>query len=375
MKKLFYILIFIAGCKEAYNPSLKSLNVGYLVAEGNIVAGNDSTVIHLSRTTSISDSSNITNPVTNAAVQIESEDGQNYQLQDEFDGSYFAPPLNISTNKKYRVHIFTVDGKEYASDYVPVKISPAIDSVSWKLDSTNGVNIYVNSHDAQGQTLYYQWKYVETWQHRATYTSAYVFENGTIRLRTPDEYITNCWTVLPASSINISSTTQLASDIVYEKRLVNIPYGSEKLSIVYSILVEQYALTKEAFQFWENLKKNTEQIGTIFDPQPFADFGNIHCITNPAEPVIGFISASSIEEQRIYIFKQDLSSWPYRPPLCEVDTLKPGDDITSVADGGFIPLYEITIPGTPETGLLITEPECADCRVHGGSTIKPPYMP
>lgn len=374
MKRFFFILLLFVACKQVYNPPLKNVSTNYLVAEGNIIAGNDSTFVHLTRTTPVTDSANITQPEANATVQVEGDDGEIYNLENTGNGYYAAPPLNINAAKNYRLHIFTGDGKEYASDFVPVKITPPIDSISWKFDTVHGVNIYVSTHDATSKTLYYQWNFTETWQHHTSYTSGLIYDNGSIRFRTPDEYINNCWTVLPSPSINVSTTSQLSSDVLYETPLVNIPYGSEKISIVYSIQVKQYAITKEAFEFWQNLKKNTEQLGTIFDPQPFADFGNIHCITNPAEPVIGFISANSIQKQRIYIRNSDLPSWNYQLELCATDTIPPANQ-SLLEDGSHIPLTYVSISGSPVTGILIAPAECADCRLHGGSTVKPPYMP
>lgn len=373
LKKILCILIITAaGCKEIYNPSIKAVTTGYLVVEGSIISG-DSTTIHLSRTTIVSDTSTI-QPEDGATVTIEDTAGNNYHLINAGNGFYTAAPLNIVSTKNYRLHIFTADGNEYASDFVPVKITPPVDSISWKFDSTKGVDIYVSSHDDANNTLYYLFNYTETWQHKPTYTSGLIYENGIIRERKPDEQITNCWTVASSSSINISSTAQLSADVVYEEHLVNIPYSSEKLSIVYSIQVKEYALTKEAFEFWTNLKNNTENLGTIFDPQPFADYGNIHCLNNPNLPVIGFISASSEEEKRIYIYNTDLPSWNYQRELCAIDTIPPAS-VTLLENGAEIPLYYIPIPGTLSQAALVTAAECADCRLHGGTTIKPSYMP
>lgn len=371
MKRFFYIIILLASCKDVYNPHIKNVNYNYLVVEGNIVAGNDSTFIRLSRTIPVADSSTV-QPELNATVIAEGDGGDTYQLQNTNDGVYFSAPLKINPNENYRLHIFTANGKEYASDFVPVKRTPPIDSVSWKLDKTKGVTIYANTHDATGNSKYYKWDYVETWEHRVPYYSSYIFENDMLLPRKPDEQVYQCWSVVPNSNISIASTTNLSSDVVFEKPLVLVPYGSEQMRIVYSILVKQYALTKEAFEFWENLQKNTERIGSIFDPQPFADFGNLHCISDTSEPVLGYISAATISQQRIYIFRSDLSSWFYNLPLCETDTLHNADELRSTLSGG--DFLAISTVGTG-SDILAVEADCADCRRHGGSTIKPPYMP
>jgi hypothetical protein len=48
---------------------------------------------------------------------------------------------------------------------------------------------------------------------------------------------------------------QLSADVISNYKLAAIPYNSEKLSIKNSTLVKQYALTREAYEYWETLKK------------------------------------------------------------------------------------------------------------------------
>src|SRR5436190_22506891 len=102
MKKIFYIIILFAGCKDVYNPSIKNANYNYLVVEGNIVAGDDSTFIHLTRTVAVSDTS-IIHPEEFATVVVEGDGGDTYPLQDLHNGFYTAPPLHINPNANCRL--------------------------------------------------------------------------------------------------------------------------------------------------------------------------------------------------------------------------------------------------------------------------------
>jgi hypothetical protein len=369
MKKYFYILIIITGCKDVYEPAIKNAGYGYLVVEGNIGAANDSTFIYLSRTIPLTDSST-KQPETKAAVKIESENGDTYQLQNLTNGVYYAPPLNINPNENYRLHIFTENGKEYASDYVPVKITPAIDSVSWKFDDAGGINIYVNTHDASNKTQYYRWQYVSTFEHRSVDSSTLIYDNG-LRVRLSSEQIYRCYNVDTSGEIFLASTAGLSSDIVNEKKLVYIQYEGIEVRWVYSINVTQYALTREAYEYWDNLKKNTEQLGSIFDPQPFAAYGNIHCVSDTSEPVLGYISACSATQQRMYIFYSQVH-YPYILSDCKSFIVSP-DDIDEI----FSKIY-LNVPlRYGDFGSVIGyTTECLDCRLTGGgTTVKPPYMP
>ncbi|MDO3626770.1 DUF4249 family protein [Mucilaginibacter sp. BT774] len=83
--------------------------------------------------------------------------------------------------------------------------------------------------------------------------------------------------------------SQIISKRYYQNPILSIASSAEKLSVEYSILVKQYALSADAYKFYANLKKNTEQLGSIFDAQPSAIRGNIHFVTTPAEPVIGYL--------------------------------------------------------------------------------------
>jgi len=313
-------------------------------------------------------------PETNASIQVESENGNSYQLQEKGNGFYFAPPLNINTNEKYRLHIHTTDGKEYASDYVPVKITPPIDSISWKLNENTGVTIYATTHDATGNSQYYRWEFTETWEHRARYSSILIYDASLqdVRYMLPEEQVYRCWNENTPGEILTATTAGLSADVLYEKPITNIPYGSDKINWVYSILVKQYAFTKEAFEFWDNLKKNTEQQGSIFGPRPFADYGNIRCLTDASEPVLGYISACSIAQQRIYITGVEVQ-WSYVYPTCLDTTVIRSMISTVFSNPTFLPVsYVYTPPGA----VFGSQADCVDCRLSGGSsTIKPPYMP
>ena len=375
MKRFFYIIILIAGCKEAYNPHLKNAGYNYLVVEGNILTGDDSTHIHLTRTVDVSDTS-VVQPELNATVKVESGNGEIYQLQEEGNGFYFSTPLSINPGENYRLHILTSNGKEYASDYVPVKQTPPIDSVSWKLDNDGGVAIYANTHDATGSTQYYRWEYAETWEHRAKYSSVLIYERPAFTT-----YVTGCpknrYTAagIPdiSGNILIATSTGLSADVIHERPLITIPYGSPKIDRVYSILVKQYALTKEAYEYWDNLQKNTENLGSIFDPQPFADYGNMHCITDSSEPVLGYISACSASQQRIYIYWSQVQ-WPYFFPDCRDTIVVSSPDRYSFFRS--LNFCRSLIIIRHRALLWAAHLNCVDCKWTGGGVyIKPPYMP
>jgi len=266
---------------------------------------------------------------------------------------------------------------------VPVKNSPSIDTVNYTIQSS-GLQVNVNTHDPANNTHYYRWEYTETYIIHSMYYSNYMEVNhDTTAVRPPDKQIYQCWVNDTSSTIVLGSSAKLSHDIISEQPVITIPSTSEKVHIRYSIRVKQYALTTDAYNYFILLKKNTEQLGSIFDAQPSELTGNIHCLSNPAEPVIGYVTAGNATEQRIFIDNKDLPAWtPDLPDKnCQIDTLRyvflipnsaPPQLIYYVKEfiytGVEIP---IDIVGSyPNGGFTAAFPYCVDCTLRGVN--KPP---
>ena len=161
-------------------------------------------------------------------------------------------------------------------------------------------------------------------------------------------------------------------DIVVQYPLTKIQNGSDKMSFRYSILVKQYALSKQAFEYWQLLKRNAKELGSIFGTQPAELIGNIKCTSNPAEPVIGFVSASSVAEKRIFIKNNELTNWDSRSTqtiLC-TPLFAPLDSISYYlqTNRDYAPAYFVT-----NGPLAIAKKVCVDCTLRGGNTNKPTF--
>lgn len=297
IKYTIYVLAALGvwACKVPYNPPAITAVNNYLVVEG-LINITDSTYIKLSRTVNIS-SASTTKPELKAIVTIESNKGTSYALAELGNGTYAAPPLNLSNANQYRIRIKTANGEQYLSDFGDTKASPPIDSLTFKT-STN-LKIYVNTHDPNNATRYYRWDFTEAWEFHPSFNSQYISDGLHIILRTPAQQIWDCYTGDGSSNITLATTTQLSQDVVTQQLVNTVDSSAEKISVKYTILVKQYALTQDAYNYWTLLKKNTEQLGSIFDSQPSASIGNIHNVNNPAEPVIGYISAGTVTSSRI----------------------------------------------------------------------------
>ena len=73
---ILILIISVMGCKKPYAPAIVAANNNYLVVEGVINPGPDSTIIKLSRSVNISNKITA-NPLPGATVVIESDQNAN----------------------------------------------------------------------------------------------------------------------------------------------------------------------------------------------------------------------------------------------------------------------------------------------------------
>lgn len=362
-------LLIAVGCKDPYGPPENAVNTGYLVVEGYL-NGNGPTSIALSRTFNLDDSARV-RPELLAQVTVQGKNGGSFSLAASGGGVYRINQLPLQENNEYRVLIRTVEGKEYYSDYVEYKRTPAIDSISWRRVD-DGLQLYANTHDEQNKTIYYRWDYDETWEFHSPYFSYFDYVNGRIVDRDRSTNISVCWASNTSTNILLGSSAKLQEDVISMSPLTLIPSHSWKLSVKYSMLLRQYALTEKAYQYWQNMMKNSEKIGSIFDPQPTEIKGNIYAATDPEEVVIGYISAGTIEEKRIFIKGSDVPNWRYRHGCLE-DVVADRPDTLAIVFGNGV--YEpIDLASTPSGGpaYSYSTADCIDCRLKGVN-VRPPF--
>lgn len=358
------------SCREPFIPPVTPDPNSLLVIDGFLNAGNDSTIITLNHTRSLSDTIN-SYPETGAQVQVLSESGQTQFLNEVGKGRYVNPSLTLFTNEKYHLQISTTSGKKYLSDFVPVVITPPIDSIFWRQDTTsasnkNGVTAYLTSHDPSNNTHFYQWKYRETWEYHAAYESFFLLTSDyNVVARNSDQFTFKCYRDISSTELKLASTETLKEDLVSEYPLVFIPQGDEKLGVRYRIKAQQFGLTKDAYDYWQAMKKNTELTGTIFSPLPSQPSGNYHCLTNPDETVLGYLSAATVQEQFIFILNTQTEHWGFIShgdcPLvqgCFCDGIFRGR--------GYVPVYQVI-----NQSYASSFPHCVDCTSEGGTTTKP----
>ncbi|HMF72891.1 MAG TPA: DUF4249 domain-containing protein [Flavitalea sp.] len=366
------LLLFMASaCVEPYDPEVEDTDANFLVVEGFLNASDGSATVTLTRTVPVT-SGEKTPPESGASVSIEVEQGLTYPLAETSGGVYTGLVNDIRFNTGYRLLIQTNDDDTYASDFISLQPTPAIDAINYSM-VRDGLLLTVNTHDATGETNYYRWKYWETFEYTSNYISEYMFLNDTIDLRPMERSIYQCWRTIVSTGIFVASTQSLTESVVQEFPLITIPRGSKKVVHKYSLLVQQQALSEEAYYFWLNIQKTTERLGGLFDPLPSEVSGNIHGTTTSPKKVIGFFSGGSLQEERIFIDPDDLpvEMLTYQYPYCEKDTLLL-QDLVNINESSLF-LDAIIVEERGLIGYTTSTQECIDCTVGGGTAQRPDF--
>lgn len=377
LKLLLYCMfvMMLASCKVPYEPTLKSSDTNALVVEGDI-DGAFPVVIMLSRSRMLTNGDTAAHKYESGAkVTVEDDHQNSYPLYETVTGTYSSlSTLPLNAAYQYRLHIFTAGKEEYLSDLVPFKSAPAIDSIGWNLQD-GGVQIYLNTHDPNDTTRYYRWEYSETWEIQTYYYSNYKYISSDSTVIPRDQQVNICWQSDNSTNIWLGSSAKLSSDVIYQTPLPYIQPHDPKLSVLYSIWVKQYALDLNGYNYWLAMKNNTENVGSIFDPQPNEAVGNIHCVTNPAENVVGYVSAGNTDEKRVFISNKSLpQGWNLFDacPLVTVPNVK--DSLAFYFGGGYTPVDVSGPPTFPPVAYAAAHANCVDCTLQG-TNIKPSFWP
>ncbi len=361
------VLIFGSCIRSFIAP--ESISQNFLVVEGFINVGNDSTYITLSRSNSLSDSQ-IVKYESGASVIIEGTNNTSFPLTEGSPGKYSCAAFGAVSTAQYRLHVVTSSGSQYISDDVAPLVTPPIDSVTWA-NTPGGVTVYINTHGNNNTSQYYHWTYNETFEFQSTYASIYYYDSvtGFPEPRPDFEAHHTCWQTNYPSNILVGSTTSLTGNIVHQHPIIFLPDSSWKLKFEYSVIVQQQSIDSNTNTFFQLLHSNNDITGSIFDAQPTAIASNIHCINHPAETVIGYVYATSTSEQRIFINHFQVTGWVPEFNSCQQFILQlPADD--ALLKSGVIDITEFD----PLKGYLATSAVCADCTL-SGTNVKPPYWP
>ena len=374
---IFMLLLLPAwGCIKLYDPHIDSGAEGKYVVAGRITDIEGWQEVQVSIASPIGSPKYI--PVTGCQVKVSDDKGNSFTMEEYNPGSYhvWMEKSALANGTSYKVNVKTPGGETLESGYDKMPNGPALDSVYYAIvdvanpdQSINRVmQFYVDLNAVGNYSQYYKWDVEETWQYRAAHPAEYYYDGKFHTISPPDSSKIVCWLTTEVKSVFTLSTKSLTQNRYDQFPLHNIDGHSARLGILYSMLVRQLALSEDAYNYWEQLRINSNTEGGLYEKQPLAIKGNVKNITNPSKEVLGYFYAAS-ESKRRY-FYQDI-------PEIELNFDNNCDE-TGLGRGGWrefgpndYPVYYYYNSHV----LRILSQGCVDCRNAGGSLTKPDFWP
>ncbi|UZD22160.1 DUF4249 domain-containing protein [Algoriphagus halophytocola] len=376
MRKLLLFICLcaglVSGCREPFEPEIKPSDESVLVVEGYLDSEGLASYLYLSYARPIQgDGLTGSYTVSGARIRLESETGEEYYLADQGSGSYLFQE-DISENQNYQLFIETPDGLSYVSDPIRPIISPEIQDVGF-VRNEEGVEIFLTTQGDQNADDFL-WTFEETWAFRPRIVTPYIYrqETKTVEFRTPEERIDLCFKSELNSDLILETSSRFEDQFVFRQSITHILEGDEKLSQRYSILISQKALDQGAAEFWEIMRKNSSDLGSIFSPLPSNVSGNLHQEQDPNAPVVGYVSLGVVRQERLFVDFRDVLPWRLDIPEEYLGCLISADS-TIIADydamfrtGETLPAREYVPDGGTQATAYFTAPRrCADCTLRG----------
>ena len=371
--------ILASSCIDPFHLELEEYESN-LVVEGMITDELVSNTIQLSRTFLNENTPPVL--VEYAEVSVRDEMGAITDFTELEPGIYKSDSKQFAgrVGGTYTLHIKTEDGLEFTSDPCIMTAVPQIDSIYYELDSEfyddgkieePGLRIYLDTDNQVEVSQYLRWEFEEVWKFRVPYPVFYEDLGYKEYKVTPVENDI-CWRYERSKQILIHSSAEQSSDLISRKPIHFIASGrSHRLLKQYSILVKQYSLSQEEFAYWKMLKEITESEGDIFEKQPFPIEGNIRCISNEHERVLGYFQVSAVRNQRMYITQsqvKELDIPVYEYP-CERIIWHTWRFYERIYENLLYEGYVLFWVEEDDFGLPIsfqfTSSECADCSLTG----------
>ena len=365
---LFVAIFLFAGCREPFEPEIENVQGGVLVVEGYLDSNGLKSVLSLSRTAPISGAVSII-PEPGALVSLISDSGQLVKLTEQKDGKYLFQQ-NIPENQSYRLEILLRNGEKYFSDPMIPIISPDILDAGYVRDEV-GVEVFLTT---QGNEMAddFLWTFEETWIFRPVIRTPYIYRNNTkvVELRKEEEKIDLCYKSETNPDLLLETSSRFEDQVVFRQTITEIPQGDERLMERYSILISQKAIDQQAVEFWETLKRNTDDIGSIFSPLPSVISGNLHLEGDEDQPVVGYVSMGVIKQTRIYINQKDVIPWGFNDPKfddCSISEqpifIGSPQYFSDFGTGAVLPARAL-MEGTSIVAYYTSPRRCSDCTLN-----------
>ena len=379
---VFLLIIVLNSCVSEFNAELPSKDIQILIVDGSIIENTDVT-FYLSKSFPLN---SIYRPEESLNIYATLNIiGSNGYISPEAiplgRGAYRFSIGELEDGVSYGVQI-QYEGNTYRSELTKPFRTPEIDSVSWMQPEEKGdVYFYVSTHDDSGETKFFLWNYTEDWEVTAYYYTTFLFNpdlNSFYFVDYPPYYY--CWRKSESDKFIIGSTESLSQSRIINKELYSQVSGDSRFTNLYAVNITQKAISKKAFEYYQNKIVLNDEMGGIFTPQPAELSGNITCITDPSKKVMGYVEAvKNTVQKRIFVNAYQVTR-PQHFNNCESITDDSLRALLRETNNDYVYAYKMlnyrpTEASPDNMPIEWATNTCTDCTAVGASKTKPDFWP
>jgi hypothetical protein len=325
---LFFILIH--ACVEPLELDEYGSYKSQLVVDGAITDQPGPYTVSLYLSAPANTDLDLPSKVGGAIVTLYDDQGTHEQLEEISPGKYQTSAAGIrgTIGRKYHLTI-TINDKEYVSSSQEMLPAGTITDLFGEFEENvinhgdltkpqDVIRIYFNAAGEDGYPNLFRWRWsaiyeVKTFPElRVRFEgnspfpipdpfpcSGYVYD-GMLRMERPCTCC-NCWVDEFGNNALVSNNQFLTNDTFNKVLLTTLPYTFERFSRKYYLKMEQISVNEDIYAFWKLVQSQQEGVGNIFQPNSIKIKGNISCVTDPGESVLGIFSVSAVTEKSFFI--------------------------------------------------------------------------
>ncbi|KPL26560.1 MAG: hypothetical protein AMS23_01310 [Bacteroides sp. SM1_62] len=362
------------ACIENYRPEIEYIESNKYVVYGEVMTGQEDHIVSVALASSIQEPKYM--PLSECFVRIVDMSGKSFDGNELEEGKYAVriPPENIMPGMAYRLEILTPAGTSLVSEYEELLDSPDIDSVYYKRENiaTNnpehfieGIQFYLDLDAPGAKYSYYKIDVIETFEYHSELPLECYYDGDMHCVDPPDYSHMICWATKQIKDIFLLNAAELQENAYKLFSLHFVDNTTQRLKYLYSVLVKQYTIDEAGYVYWDQVRQNNLEQGSMYETQPLPAKGNLVNLTNPEQEVLGYFQVSCAKTKRIFVkdvpdltfdFYPECGIWGLFTPL-------------RLRDPRFYPIYL--------TGGKEVSPDCIFCEMSllGGTTERPDFWP
>jgi len=314
----FFYLLLATCVKQVKVPTRYVKPI--LVVQGLITSAPGPYTVNLSYSGPYSNSLQATQQdstyfITDAKVMIRDDLDDSALCSYTSFGNYLSDdPQFIGTiGRTYTLAIYLSNGQNYLSKRETIQPVSPIDSLSFGYDSAGLTNILppplevtVNTHDPGNGPHYYSWSASGYYPRKSW---GYPCDSPSDPPCT-NPFMCTCYALCEQANTAVSQINVFSNQFSGGKEIIKPVYYSPVYWFGnHYVEIDQYSLTLESYQFWEQYLAQSDRTGSILDPLPSPVVGNIYNASDSSDVALGIFSASDVFEKKVVLVPDFLQQY------------------------------------------------------------------